>query len=268
MRRFGYFVALAAVLLVGLGGSALATPHMNGVVVTTRIFNDCPVSNLTVTNDYPGEVTFAEDNLICFGWANLHNWTFSSDHGLTQAPLSNVNCFEFDATVNLSGNDINGAEAGMRLSPWWSQQVDGRLNIRIPDGEIAAFGGVLPFYSFTGADGIHYVAGQDIRLMMIYRPYANTAANPGTVEYKVLWGGTWYDSGELPFGNCTPGEEAHGCYGIMDDARAGGYAQNRLTNGDPSAAVTTSFFDLCWEVWTPPVPAQATTWGGVKATYR
>ncbi len=268
MKRFGYCIGLAALLLLVLGGSVQATPSVNGAVVMERIFNDCPVSVLNVTNNYPVLINFNEDQLICFGWANLHNWSFSEDGGITQAVFNNGDCFRFGATLNLSGTDINGGEAGVRLSPWWSQQTDGRINVRIPDGEIACFGGVLPFYSFTAASNIRYVAGQDIGLEMTYMPYANTAAQPGTIIYRVFWQGVWYDSGELPFNNCTPGEEANGCYGIMNNARVGGVAQNRNTSGDPNAMMNSSFFDIFFEILTPPVSASAKTWGAVKATYR
>jgi hypothetical protein len=266
--KLGYKVALLglAILAVGFVTDALATPHMNGAVIKTRIFNDCPVSVLNVTNNYPASIVFDETGLFCFGWANLHNWTYSADGGATPAVLNNGDAFGFAATVVLSGGDVNGAEAGLRLGPWWSQDVDGRFNIRIPDGEIACFGGVLPFYSFTGTNGIHYVAGQPIRLEVMYQPHYNTAQFPGEIQYRCFWQGVWYTSPWLPFGNCTPGEEWHGCYGIMNDARAGGYAQNRLTNGQQPSDVLTSFFDICWAE--APVPALPTTWGKVKGLYR
>jgi len=266
--KLSYKVALAvlAIVAVGFATDALATPHMNGAVVMTRIWNDCPISVLNVTNNYPALVQFDEDQLVCFGWANLHNWTFSADGGMTQQALMNGDAFGFAATLVLAGSDINGGEAGLRLSPWWSQQTDGRFNVRIPDGEIACFGGVLPFYTFTGVHGIHYIAGEPIRLCIEYQPHYNTAQFPGEIKYGCYWQGQWYYSPWLPFNNCTPGEEWHGCYGIMNDARAGGYAQNRLTNGDPNAHVITSFFDICW--MEAPVPTLPVTWGKVKGLYR
>jgi len=266
--KLSYKVALAVLALVAVGfvSDALATPHMNGAVVKTRIFNDCPISVLTTINNYPAQIQFDESQLICFGWANLHNWTYSADGGMTEAVLNNGDSFGMAATVVLSGGNVNGAEAGLRLSPWWSKDVDGRFNIRIPDGEIACFGGVLPFYSFTGTNGIRYVAGQPIRLEMCYNPYRNRDWAPGQIKYRCYWQGVWYDSGWLPFGNCTPGEEIHGCYGIMDDARAGGYGQNRLTNGVQPSDVLTNFFDICWAE--TPVPTVPMSWGKVKGLYR
>ena len=266
--KLSYKVALAvlAIVAVGFVTDALATPHMNGAVVKTRLWNDCPISVLNVINNYPAQIQFDESQLICFGWANLHNWTFSADGGATPAVLMNGDSFGFAATLTISGGNVNGAEAGLRLGPWWSQDTDGRFNVRIPDGEIACFGGVLPFFSFTGNFGIHYVAGEPIRLEVHYNPYHNTAAFPGAVQYRCYWQGVWYDSGWLAFGNCTPGEEWHGCYGIMDDARAGGYAQHRLTNGLLPADVISNFYDICWTE--APVPTVPSTWGKVKGLYR
>ena len=271
MKRTSYFAVIMLVATLGLfAHDALATSMANGAVVTTRLFNDCPVSLLTPTNAYPGSIVFNECQLICpSGFANLHNWTFSADGGLTQMVLNNQDNFRFGATVMLRGGTTNGGEAGLRLSPWWSQQVDGRFNLRLPDGEIACFGGVLPFYSFTANYGIHYVAGQPIYLEIIYSAGEDANPNlPGKIQYKCIWQGTPYLSPALPFTNCNANEWQHKCYGIMDDARAGGYSQNRLQDVTGSC-MQASFFDIFFEVQDDrPVPANNSSWGHVKATYR
>ena len=41
--------------------------------------------------------------------------------------------------------------------------------ISIGGGEIACFGGRLPFYSFTAAYGLHYVPGTAIWMQIIVR---------------------------------------------------------------------------------------------------
>jgi hypothetical protein len=265
MKR-GYALLALALVASLVAVDAFATPLMNGAVIKTRIFNDCPITALATVNNYPAEITFREGGLICFGFANLHNWTFSADGGATQAALNRGDAFSFGATVLLNDQDVGGAEAGLRLSPWWSQDVDGRFNIRLPDGEIACFGGVLPFYSFTGSNGIHYVAGQPIRLEIDFQPHYSTAQFPGEIRYRCIWQSVVYESPWLPFNNCTAGEEWHGCYGIMDDARAGGYAQNRLTNGLLPADELTNFYDIFFEQ--APLPTKTSTWGHVKDLYR
>ena len=65
----------------------------------------------------------------------------------------------FSADVTLSGT--GDGEAGLQISPWWSPNVDGRFNVRTPDGEVACFGGRLPFYSFTGDQGRVLREGDD-----------------------------------------------------------------------------------------------------------
>jgi hypothetical protein len=266
MKRGYAFLALALVASL-IAVDAFATPVMNGALVKTRIFNDCPISGLNVTNNYPASIVFEEDSLFCFGWANLHNWTFSADGGATAAVLNNGDALVFGATVVLNGGDVNGAEAGLRLSPWWSPDVDGRFNIRIPDGEIACFGGRLPFYSFTANAGIHYVAGQPIRLAIQYNPWHNQPDSPGLIQYSCYWQSVWYYSGWLAFDQGNPSEDPpHGLWGILSPAYAGGYAQNRLTNGLQPADVTTSFFDIFFDQ--APVPTKTSTWGQVKGLYR
>ena len=76
-----------------------------------------------------------------------------------------------------------------------------------------------------------------------------------------------------PFGNCTPGEEAHGCYGIMDDARVGGRLQNDMFafGGDPAANNSVDYNDILYTINQPPdcpVPTGNASWGKVKASYR
>lgn len=267
MKRISYTIlGFAALLLVA--STAFATPWANSVVLKTRIFNDCPGSVLIPTNTYPALVEFDEDGLDCFGWANLHNWTLSQD-GVNPHWYGNGDAFTLRATLVISGNDVNGSEAGLRVGPWWSPNVDGRFNVRVPDGEIAAFGGVLPFYSFSDPGGfnLHYTKGNPISLEIQYDPRSNTVGDEGRVQYEVVYLGNTYTSPWLTFGNCTLGEEWHGCYGIMDNARLGGFAQHRLTNGDPSAHAVSSFFDIFF-LNTAPTAVKASTWGTIKAIYR
>ena len=113
-------------------------------------------------------------------------------------------------------------EAGLQVTPWWSQNVDGRFNVRSTDGEIACFGGRLPFYSFTANHGLHYVPGDLIHLEIVYDPNDLTVSDPATIEYKLSYQGTDYTSGILPFDEGNPAENPpHGVWGILNDARVG-----------------------------------------------
>ena len=50
-------------------------------------------------------------------------------------------CSGRDVTISDGGE----GEGGNGISPWWSQLVDGIFNMRTADGEVACFGGRLPF---------------------------------------------------------------------------------------------------------------------------
>ena len=105
--------------------------------------------------------------------------------------------------------------------------MDGRFNVRSTDGEIACFGGRLPFYSFTGAYGLHYVKGTTIHLEVLYDANGNTARRPGDDRVPCLLQWAWTTpSGPLPFDEANPAEDPpYGLYGMLNDGRAGGYSQ-------------------------------------------
>jgi len=50
----------------------LGTPSPNAATIETRTFNDCPVSTLTVTNNYPASIQITDQmHMACVGFANL-----------------------------------------------------------------------------------------------------------------------------------------------------------------------------------------------------
>lgn len=233
-----------AVLALGLAASnaLAATPSPNSAVVKTRIFNDCPTSVLTVVNNYPSLISIDDAQLDCFGFANLHNWRFS-ENGVDPVNFDNNSYFSFASDLVISGTG-NG-EAGLQIAVWYSQDVDGRLNVRVPDGEIAAFGGRLPFYSFTASHGLVYVKGTTIGLEIVYRPNDLNEDNPATIEYIVNYNGNEYTSCQIPFDQANPNEEVpHGTWGILNEARVGGFFQPRLVGGDSNNNVRATFTDI------------------------
>src|SRR5438093_12863704 len=65
-------------------------PKINGATVETRTFNDCSLSTLTVTNNYPASISITDVmDPLCVGFANLHSFSFSSDGGATAADFDN-----------------------------------------------------------------------------------------------------------------------------------------------------------------------------------
>ena len=267
-------IAICTVIAMG-AGVAHATPVINAAKDSVRVFNDCPVTNLNAPPPaYPGAIHFDENTFVCGGGINLHIFNLSDDGGLSSALFNNKDAFTISSTITLrqlSGN--TQVEAGLRVNPWFGPVADGVFNLRLPDGEIACFGGVLPFFTFTGAFGLHYQNGVPARETIIYVPNCNTKANPATIEYQLIYNGQFFTSGPLAFGNCTSGEEAHGCYGIMDNARVGGKFQNDFFafGADPGGANSVDYNDFVYTINQPqdcPVAAKTSTWGSIKGTYR
>ena len=172
--------------------------------------------------------------------------------GKTPAPLQIV--------VSGSGD----GESGLQVSPWWSHDVDGRLNVRTTDGEIAAFGGRLPFYSFTASQGLHYVKGTTIGVELAYHPNGLSQDSPATIEYIVRMGGNEYTSGPLAFDEGNPGE-GYGSWGMLDDTRVGAHLQVFLTPG-VSTDVTATWSSILYNPG--PTATENTTWGNMKGLYR
>lgn len=260
MRRISYLMLAMTFLVLGLSDVA-ATPNPNSAVFNLRIFNDCPSSILTTTDEYPALLAIEDTQLDCVGFANLHNWRFS-ENDVDPVLFENASNFKFSAWLLITGTA--DGEAGLQISPWWSQNVDGRLNVRTTDGEIACFGGRLPFYSFTNEHGINYVKGEPIYLEMRYLSNDLTEENPGTIEYIVNWLGMEYSSGPIPFDMGNP-DEPYGTWGILDDAQAGGHVQPFLEEGNSDAGLRAEWRDIMFMNLDEPTATQTTTWGRIKA---
>jgi len=233
----------AAMLSLGGVHAALATPSPNGAFVSTRTFNDCPTSTVATNNTYPMSVQISDSNLSCSGYANLHSWSFSADAGTSAAVFANDDTFCFGADVKLEGSGIG--EGGLRVSPWWGQYVDGRFMINAETGEIAVFGGRLPFYSFTVSNSITYTKGTTVHMAISYDPNALTAMDPATIQYSLTLGAQVYTSPALPFSMGTQSEDPpHGLWGILNDARVGSYFQPRTQFNVQDSALTATWSNI------------------------
>jgi hypothetical protein len=225
------FVMLCVSLGMVLCGTAIASPVINGAVIKTRIFNDNPTSIVTTNNSYASSITINDDQRGSQdgGWANLHIFRLSADGGITAASFANGDAFEFAADVTITGT--GNSEAGLNIAPWWSLDVDGRFMAN-SGGEIAVFGGRLPFYSFTADPyDLHYIKGDTIRMGVVYRPNSLSELDPATIEYLVTMAGTTYSSGPKPFDMGNPAEDPpHGLWGMLTPAQVGGYFQPQVGN--------------------------------------
>jgi hypothetical protein len=244
MKRIS-LISLAGLALLLAPLIAAATPNPNSAVVKTRIFNDCPFTTLTVVNNYPSLISFEDAHLACSGFANMNNWTLSTD-GVTGAQFGNDSDFDISTDLTITGH----GEGGLRLSPWFSQDVDGLFNVRSTDGEIACFGGRLPFYTFTGVYGLRYHAGDPIHLEMTYKPHGLNASSPATIEYRVTYLGTSYSSGALNFDQGNTSEDPpHGLWGLLNFGEVGGHMKAFLdTPGNFNATTKATFTNIRYHV--------------------
>ena len=282
MKRNSYSsLAFAAVVALGLVASSLAiaadginclppvnTPSANSAVVMQRVWNDCPASTLTILNNYPALISMNDTDVECVGWTNLHVWGFSED-GITPAIFENCSHYKFSCVFNGSTSGAGVGEGGLRLSPWWSLQADGRFMVRIGgNGEIACFGGRLPFYSFTSGWGVTYTPGTDIWMEIVYSPHALTLADPATIVYQIYYQGVGYFSPPLPFdeGNVLEGA-IHGNWGALFPAQAGGFFQEPNGSGGSLFNFTGQWKNIHF---TGPEATSVSkpTWGQLKTLYR
>ena len=258
-----YIGSAFAVVALFVAGNAFALPVVNSAVVTTRVFNDCPTTSIAVTDLDLAQIVIDETGNDCFGFANRHAWSFSGDNS-SPAEFQNADGFSFCATVMASGT--GDGEVGLRLSPWWSLDVDGTFMLNTRSGEIAVFGGRLPFYSFTANHGQTYAKGTSATLSIEYRPNGLSAASPGSIKYTLTNANGTFSSPVLFFDEGNPAEDPpHGRWGILQPARAGGYMQFYNGQGTP-VNLRTEWTNICYDAI--PTPAAPASWGRLKSNYR
>lgn len=267
MKRIRYYVtaALAMASFAFMVHDASATPAVNSAEIKPRVFNDCPSSHLTLVNTYPALISIQDDSLSCFGFANRHTWRLSTD-GTTAAEFANGDEFTVCATMVLAGT--SGGEGGLQITRWFDPDVDGVLYANASSGEVAAFGGRLPFYSFTDPThgGLHYVKGTPIYLQMDYKPNGTSMASPATIVYTVTYLSNTYASPPLAFDEGNPAEIIpHGTWGILSPAYVGGYVQCLLQGGNDLANFGGTWAQICFS--SPPTAARNSSWGQIKASY-
>ncbi len=256
-----YFFTTLALAGLALAPVASATPAVNSIVIAERVFNDNPDSFLsTVDNDLALIVIQDLMNPAGpHGYANRHAWSFSTDN-VNPVDFQNSDGFSFCATVVATGP--GHGELGLRVSPWWSPNVDGVFMLNT-GGEIAIFGGRLPFYSFTGTNGQTYAKGDVVTMGMIYKPNGLSAASPATIEYTLANANGSFSSGPLAFDEGNPAE-GHGSWGMLSPARVGGWVQVLGSNG--TGGLRAEWRNICYDAF--PVPAAPSSWGRIKADYR
>jgi len=197
----------AVAALATIAGSALARPLMpgdiNGVFEIPYLFADRPNSNLVVTNNFPVSYNIYEDQFGQGGFQNRHTAYFSTDGGASPYVFQYDDGFDFCVTVTVDSADVN-AEAGFQIDGFGL----GFFGL-LPNGDLASFGSLLPFYSF----GVVAPDNQGtVSLRMRYTPGSGDGVNPlpmgGTpsvIEYFYDLGGGWVSSGPVYFGGIEGG---------------------------------------------------------------
>jgi hypothetical protein len=266
MRRITTPALASAAACLAFAVTAFATPLPNSAVLHTRVFDDCPISILSTTNLFPGVININDQNQppqpLCAGFANFHTWRFSTD-GVNPIQFLNGDTFEYSATVTLDG----AGEGGLSLAPWWSPDADGLFNVRTTDGEIACFGGRMPFFTFTGAFGLVYVNNTPIQLGVSYIPNGLSSVSPAAVVYNVRYMGTNYTSGLLTFDQGNPAENPpHGLWGALTPWYAGGHTKMFCFPTGVPHGMNATWNDI--QYTSGPTPTAKSSWGQIKKLYR
>jgi hypothetical protein len=197
---------VASLAVFTLAGSAFAAVgDVWGYTVQSRDFNDFPNSILTV-NGLPapfvdpaagavGGVGTSVNFIEQFGvgavgnFANRHAAWLSANPGVNRYNFQRNDSFYFQTNIRINvPNGSSPKEGGLQffhqrnvIDPGPTAVTftdEGFFNVRSSDGEVAIFGGALPFHSF----GNVYVVGTTATIGFAY--YAPGVAGPnGAVEY-------------------------------------------------------------------------------------
>jgi hypothetical protein len=145
--RAAFGVVLGGLVLASAASAQIST--INSVAIGTRYFNDFPNSTLVVTNNGLPSVEFQESNFGTGGFANRHIGMLSNN-GTTPYHFSPAGNVDFSVTVLMHA--AGAVEAGMFIGkipnfPTGAGADTGQFPLLPNNGEIAAFGGFLPFFS-------------------------------------------------------------------------------------------------------------------------
>lgn len=231
-------VAFAAFVVVGVAASAFADDisAANGLFVRARVFNDFPTSTLTidgvsrpVPEDFarPGMGTFHVNEQFPAGtqgnFANKHLGYLSTDGGASALSLHVGQSWEMSFDIKLSApGGAPRKEAGVRIEnprPSLGYTDEGLLLIA-SDGEVAVFGGVMPFTGFGSA----YTLGETASVT--FRYFAPGVQDPTLGAYQVLFNDPikgLKDSGIKIWGATEP----DGTKGFNDGTKVAFVAQNQ-----------------------------------------
>lgn len=191
--------ALAAFVVVGVAASAFADDisAANGLFVRARVFNDFATSQLTIDGvsrpepiDYarPGMGSFNVNEQFPMGtqgnFANKHLGYLSGDGGASPLNLHVLQSWTMDVDVKISAPaGAPRKEGAIQIEnprPALGFTDEGRILVA-SDGEVAVFGGAMPFTGF----GDSYTLGQTARLT--FRYFAPGEVDPVLGAYQLIF---------------------------------------------------------------------------------
>ncbi|MCC6678859.1 MAG: PEP-CTERM sorting domain-containing protein [Phycisphaerales bacterium] len=191
--------AIAAFVVVGVAASAFADDisASNGLFVRARVFNDFPTSTLTIDGvsqpvplDYarPGMGTFHINEQFPMGtlgsFANKHMGYLSGDAGASPLNLHIGQSWSLDVDVKISApSGAPRKEGAIQIEnprPSLGFVDEGHILVA-SDGEVAVFGGAMPFTGF----GNSYTLGQTAHLT--FRYFAPGEMDPTLGAYQLIF---------------------------------------------------------------------------------
>jgi hypothetical protein len=220
MMRQNFLVLRWSTVAVTMLLAMPAAAEIDGLFVSERFFNDFPTTTLMITTSNSVNPGMAEIDERGFdtgpgGFANRHDILLSADGGLTPNVFSISDPFTIKTEVTLDvGSNSPRKEAGIRVNS--PVTGDAQFIINSDAGEIVAFGGGAPFFSFgNNGMGNGYTPGSTILMGMSYVP-----GSPGQVEYFIDRGMGMESSGLLDWANLEGGPVGFnaGMYGQFSPA--------------------------------------------------
>ncbi len=228
MTRF----VLAGAMVPGMVGvpAGADVTDINDVLIDARNFNDYPDSRLFINENFPASIEIDERAFGQGGFANRHRFFMTAD-GATQFLFDNQVAFDISIDISLDAGTLAGKEAGF----YFDRFGEPRFIVK-GDGEVAAFDGAFPFFSF----GNVYTPGETAKLRTIYTPGSGPDfAVPATIEY--MYNGL--TSGPIEFSNLENG--------MIDGTVGGFYAQFAPDDANQDDFGFVRISDVVIEVPTP-----------------
>lgn len=184
-----------AAVMAGLGASSAAQADLfssiNSFAVYDRWFGDYPGSTPVVTNGGLPSLRFQESGYVSTQGFATRNIGFLAVNGAPYQ-FNPAQSFRVDTDVTINSNSF-ATEAGFTLGsapnlPSSAGANTGDFHIRVPDGEIAAFGATNPFFAnnnpFNGGNTHPWptiTTGVTYHMTMIYE----TSAFGSTMNFGV-----------------------------------------------------------------------------------